>query len=86
MNGTACRDELWRGIRRNVSLKRCVSVMERPSAALTRLIRRRFDPPLLLHAQDVIGPIDELGAFDDAGETRKLLLAILHAAQIADLR
>ena len=39
-----------------------------------------------LHTQHVIAPIDELGAFDDAGEAWKTLLAVLHAFQIADLR
>ena len=41
---------------------------------------------LHLHAQDVIGPVDHLGPFDHARKSGELLLSVLHAAQISDLR
>ena len=41
---------------------------------------------LHLHAQDVISPVDQLGPFDHARKPWELLLPVLHAAQITDLR
>ena len=67
----------WRGIAA-ARLKWTVTISEgQPSLVLIEQ---------LPHAQDVIGPVDQLGSFDHARKARELLLAVLHAAQIADLR
>ena len=54
--------------------------------ALELALPLHLDPTLHLHAQDVIGPVDQLGPFDHARKPRELLLPVLHAAQIPDLR